>query len=84
MNIPPISQVYVTFKREGRGESGGCITMTEPTREMRREAATGELYDLAWGRHPLTLDGPLINISVHSFLYTSMLVPDTGRDNRCL
>ena len=25
---------------------------TEPTQEMRREAATGGYYDSAWGHHP--------------------------------
>ena len=26
--------------------------MTEPTSEIRREAATGGFYDSAWGHHP--------------------------------
>jgi DNA modification methylase len=57
-----------TVERE-KAAIGVLITMEEPTREMRKEAATGEVYVSDWGAHPkiqlLTvaelLDGKTIN-----------------------
>jgi hypothetical protein len=40
-----------TVERE-KAAIGVLITMDEPTREMRKEAATGEFYASQWGSHP--------------------------------
>lgn len=40
-----------TIERE-KAAIGVLITMGEPTREMRKEAATGEFYLSQWGSHP--------------------------------
>jgi DNA modification methylase len=40
-----------TVERE-KAVMGVLITMDEPTREMRKEAATGEFYKSQWGKHP--------------------------------
>lgn len=40
-----------TVERE-KAAIGVLITMGEPTREMRKEAATGEFYLSQWGPHP--------------------------------
>jgi len=53
-------QLKAPFVRELRGvvdreeaQIGVLISMDEPTRQMRREAATGGFYDSSWGgRHP--------------------------------
>jgi adenine specific DNA methylase Mod len=39
-----------TVERE-KAEIGVLITMDEPTKEMRKEAATGEFYASQWGQH---------------------------------
>src|SRR5690606_8296854 len=40
-----------TVERE-KAAIGVLITMEDPTREMRKEAATGEAYLSQWGAHP--------------------------------
>lgn len=40
-----------TVERE-KAAIGVLITMGEPTKEMRKEAATGEFYVSQWGKHP--------------------------------
>lgn len=40
-----------TIERE-KAEIGVLITMDEHTKEMRKEAATGEFYTSQWGQHP--------------------------------
>ena len=76
LSVKAGENVSPTFVRDLRGTVerekaaiGVLITMEAPTKEMRKEAATGEFYTSEWGTHPkiqlLTvadlLDGKTIN-----------------------